>query len=398
MNHLPEKILGWGRSRSCIRELMEYGVGRKAQIGADKVFDFSIGNPSVPAPDCVNAAIAALIQGDSVALHGYTTAAGLPSLREAIAAQLNARFGLNLTAAKLYVTCGAAASLAISLRAILLPGDEVMVMAPYFPEYRVFVEASGGVLVEVPPRESDFQIDLDAFQAALTDKTRAVMLNSPNNPSGVVLSEETLRAVADLLRAHEAATGRTIYLISDEPYRELVYDDVPVHSPVEFYDDAIMCYSFSKSLSIPGERIGYIAVSDRMATGADVYASIAGAGRALGYVNPPSLFQRVMEKCLDATTDVTPYRENRALLIGMLRELGYTCIEPQGAFYVFMKSPEADAKAFAEVAKSFELLLVPSDDFGVGGYVRIAYCVSNDMIRRSRPAFEALAAHYGLGK
>ena len=398
MNKLPEKTLGWGRSRSCIRELMEYGVGRKAQIGADKVFDFSIGNPSVPAPDCVNAAIAELIGGDSVALHGYTTAAGLPSLREAIAKQLNARFGLNLTAAHLYVTCGAAASLAISLRAILFPGDEVMVMAPFFPEYRVFVEASGGVLVEVPPRESDFQIDLDAFRAALTDKTRAVMLNSPNNPSGVVLSEETLRAVADILRAHEQATGATVYLISDEPYRELVYDDVPVHSPVEFYDDAIMCYSFSKSLSIPGERIGYIAVSDRMATGADVYASIAGAGRALGYVNPPSLFQRVMEKCLGTTTDVTPYRENRELLLGMLRELGFTCIEPQGAFYVFMKSPEADAKAFAEVAKRFELLLVPSDDFGVTGYVRIAYCVANDMIRRSRPAFEALAAHYGLTK
>ncbi|MBQ9411564.1 MAG: pyridoxal phosphate-dependent aminotransferase [Oscillospiraceae bacterium] len=392
----PEKTMAWGKARSCIRELAEYGWKRKAEIGAENVYDFSLGNPSIPAPDCVNEAIADLIRGDSVALHGYTTAAGLPSLRQRIAADYKERFGVELDPDRMYVTCGAAAGLAISLRALLMPGEEVVALAPFFPEYRVFVEAAGGVLVTAPPAMPDFQPDFAALAACLTEKTKAIVVNSPNNPSGVVLTEESLRKLADTLRSHEKKTGNAVYLICDEPYRELVYDGVEVPSVFRYYDDTILCYSFSKSLSIPGERIGYVAVGPKAKDGAEIYAGILGAGRALGYVNPPSLFQRVIERCLGATADVSKYRENRDLLLGALREMGYECVEPQGAFYLFVKAPEADAKAFSERAKRHELLLVPSDDFGVKGYVRIAYCVSKDMISRSLPAFRALMAEYRI--
>lgn len=391
---LPEKTLAWGKSRSCIRELSEYAARRKGEIGAENVFDFSLGNPSVPAPECVNEAIAGLLRGDSVELHGYTTAAGLLSLRRAIAEDLNARFDARMSAGRLYVTCGAAAGLAISLRAVLLPGDEVVALAPFFPEYRVFTEAAGGVLKVVPPRRGDFQLDEDAFAAALSDKTKAVIVNSPNNPSGVVLSRGSLERLAGLMRRHGEKTGGTLYLICDEPYRELVYDGSEVPYVPALYADTIVCYSFSKSMSIPGERIGYIALGADLTDWRDVYASVLGAGRALGYVNPPSLFQRVVERCLGHTADVSKYRENRDLLCGMLRGLGFECVEPQGAFYLFMRSPEPDAKAFSERAKQYELMLVPGDDFGCPGYVRIAYCVSGEMIERSRPAFAALAAHF----
>ena len=390
---LPENTLAWGRKKSCIRELMEYGTARKAEIGAENVFDFSIGNPSIPAPDCVNESIAELIRGDSVALHGYTTAAGLPSLREKIAKQLNRRYDLRITPNLIYVTCGAAASLAIALRAILIPGEEVIVPAPYFAEYRVFTEASGGVFVPVAPRV-DMRIDVDAVAAALTERTKAVIINSPNNPSGVVFDEANLRALAEVLHWYEEKTGHVIYLITDEPYREVVYDGRTAHSGIEYYDNTIMCYSFSKSLSIPGERIGYIAVSNRMVNAQTVYSSIQGAGRCLGYVNPPSLFQRVIEKCLGQTADISKYQENRDRLCSGLRELGYYYIEPQGAFYLFLKALEPDAVAFSERAKKHELLLVPSDDFGCPGYVRVAYCVDPDMIRRSMPAFKALMDEY----
>ncbi|MCM1149993.1 MAG: pyridoxal phosphate-dependent aminotransferase [Butyricicoccus sp.] len=393
---LPEKTLAWGKSRSCIRELSEYAARRKAEIGAENVFDFSLGNPSIPAPEGVNKAIAELLQGDSVALHGYTTAAGLVSLREAIAEDLNKRFDAHMSAGRLYVTCGAAAGLAISLRAILLPGDEVVVLAPFFPEYRVFVEASGGILRVVPPREGDFQLDEDAFAAALSEKTKAVIVNSPNNPSGVILSRGSIERLSDILRRHGENVGAMPYLICDEPYRELVYDGSEVPYLPAFYDNTIVCYSFSKSMSIPGERIGYIALGAGMEGWEDVCASVLGAGRALGYVNPPSLFQRVVEKCIGQTSDMSKYRENRDLLCGMLRALGFECIEPQGAFYLFMRSPEPDARAFSERAKRFELMLVPGDDFGCPGYVRIAYCVSKELIERSRGAFEALARDYGL--
>lgn len=392
---LPEKPLAWGRTRSCIRDLAEYGWARKAEIGAERVFDFSIGNPSIPAPEGVNRAIAELIaEYDSIMLHGYTTAAGLLSLRERIAADYLTRFSAVVDPERIYVTCGAAAALSISLHALLLPGDEVITFTPFFAEYRVFVEGAGGTLVAVPSRVDDLQIDGAALERALTERTKAVIVNSPNNPSGVVLSKESIQTLAEALRRHKAMTGHTVYLISDEPYRELVYDGVEVPCLLNAYDDTLICYSFSKSLSIPGERLGYIVVSSSMADGDDVYYGIMGAGRSLGYVNPPSLFQRVVEHCIGQTSDIEQYRQNRDLLCAGLREIGYDFVEPQGAFYVFVRTLEPDAKAFSERAKKHELLLVPSDDFGCPGFVRLAYCVDADMIRRAMPAFRALMEEY----
>jgi len=393
---LPEQYLRWGYTRNCIRELMEYGVRRKAEIGAENVYDFSIGNPSVPSPEVINRSISELLQLDSLSLHGYTTAAGLPSLRERIADQLNGYYGLSLTKERIYVTCGAASSLAITLRAVLMPGEEVLGMAPFFPEYRVFTEASGGTFVPTPPR-ADFQIDMEAVERALTDKTKALILNSPNNPSGALYSEETLRALSELLRRHEEKTGNTVYLLSDEPYREVVYDVPYAPSAAQFYDDTIICYSFSKAMSIPGERIGYIAVSDRMRSGEDVYAAVMGAGRGLGYINAPSLFQRVIERSIGQFSDISQYRRNREMLCSGLDALGYEYVQPGGAFYLFVKALEPDAKAFSEHAKRHELLLVPSDDFGIGGWFRAAYCVSEDLITRAMPAFRALMEDYRAG-
>ena len=390
---LPEQMLAWGYTRNCIREVMEYGTIRKQEIGAENVYDYSIGNPSIPAPACVNEAIAELIKGDSVALHGYTTAAGLPSVRDAIAKNLNDTYDLGLTGDLFYITCGCASSIAIALRAVLFPGDEVLVNAPFFPEYRVFTEASRGVVKVVPPR-SDFQIDFDALKASLTDKTKAVIINSPNNPSGMVYSEETLKELADILRAHEKKLGETVYLITDEPYRELVYDMDKAPNAMCYYDDTFICYSFSKCMSIPGERIGYLAVSPRMHDKTAVYAAVLGAGRALGYINPPSLFQRVIEKTVGAHSDFSQYKINRDILTAGLREIGYECVDPRGAFYLFAKALEPDAKAFCERAKKYELLLVPSNDFGMTGYFRMAYCVNRDMIGKSMPAFQALWNDY----
>ena len=390
---LSGQSLAFGQTRSCIRELMEYGMRRKAEIGADKVFDFSIGNPSIPAPACVNDTIKELLEGDSVVLHSYTPAAGLPALRRLISEKVNARYGTNTEPADVYVTCGAAAGLAIALRAMLLEGEEVVTSAPFFPEYRVFTEACGAKLIAIAP-DKNFMIDIDALRAALSEKTKAVIINSPNNPSGAILSADNLKAVAAVLREHKEKTGNTVFAISDEPYRELVYDGAEVHCMLEYYDDTVFCYSFSKTLSLPGERIGYIAVSDKMGCREDMCAAIAGAGRALGYVNAPSLFQQVILRCIDAASDISRYRENRDLLCGIMDGCGYEYIMPQGAFYLFVKSPEPDAKAFSERAKKYELLLVPGDDFGCPGYVRLAYCVSKDMIAASKGAFEALMAEY----
>ena len=392
---LPEKILAFGISKSCIRELFAYGAKRKAEIGADKVFDFSLGNPSVPAPPCVEEAIRELLSLDSTSLHGYTPATGLPSLRRTIAADLQKRFGLPAREDLIYVTCGAAAGLAICMHALLLPGEEVIAFAPFFPEYRMFTEGVGGKLVVVPPA-AGLQPDLDALAASLTEKTKVVIVNTPNNPSGVVLSEECLKKLCGILHEAELRFGHPIYLVSDEPYRELVYDGQPVPCVLHFYDNAILDYSYSKSLSLPGERIGYLAVSSRMQDAATIFNAICGGGRVCGFVNAPRLMQRVIEKCIDKTSDISEYKFNRDLLYNGLKELGYDCVYPDGAFYLFVKTPEPDAMAFAERAKKYELLLVPSDDFGVPGYVRIAYCVSADQIRRSMPAFRKLAEEYGL--
>lgn len=391
---LPENCLAWGRSRSCIRELAAYGAARKQEIGPERVFDFSIGNPSVPAPDCVAEAMRELLCLSPAELHGYTPAPGLMSLRKAISADLNGRFGAEIPADLIYVCCGAAAGLASCLRGLLLPGEEVIAFAPFFPEYRVFTEGTGGVLVPVPP-DGKLLPDFDAFEQALTEKTKAVIVNTPNNPSGVVLPRESLQRLGDILRHAQRRFGHSIYLISDEPYRELLYEGAPLWVP-DYYENTLVCYSFSKSLSLPGERVGYVAVSPKAHESEAVFSALAGAARACGYVNAPSFMQRVVEKCLGQTADISLYKASRDLLYSGLIELGFDCAYPGGAFYLFVRSPEPDAKAFSEKAKKHELLLVPSDDFGLGGYVRVAYCVPPEMIRRSLPAFRDLAGDYGL--
>ncbi len=385
-----------GKVRSVIRDIFEYGNERRRAIGADAVFDFSLGNPSVPAPERVNDSVKELIDSmNSVALHGYTSAVGDDGVRQSIADDLNKRYGAGITKNDIYMTCGAAASLTISLGAVVNDGDEVVAIAPFFPEYRVFAEASGASLVVVPADTKSFQVDLEAFAAAIGKKTKAVIINSPNNPTGVVIKPDMMKKMCDILRAKEEEYGNTIYLIADEPYRELVYDDSTVVPFVpSFYDDTIVCYSFSKSLSLPGERIGYICVPSKVKDSRDVYAAVCGAGRALGYVCAPSTMQRVVAKCLGLTSDLAVYKKNRDLLFGALTSYGYECVYPDGAFYLFVKAPEADAKAFCERAKKYELLLVPSDSFGCPGYVRIAYCVSTEMIERSLPAFEKLIKEY----
>ncbi len=392
---LSETILGFGFKKNCMREIAAYGTKRKAEIGADKVFDFSLGNPSVPAPPCVEETIRELLSLDSTSLHGYTPAPGLPSLRRTIAKNLQERFGLPIRDDLVYVTCGAAAGLAICMHALLLPGEEVIAFAPFFTEYRMFTEGMGGTLVSVPPTES-LQPDLDALAASLSEKTKVVIVNTPNNPSGVILSDESLKKLSGILHAAELRYGHPIYLVSDEPYRELVYDGQQVPCVLNYYDNAIMDYSYSKSLSMPGERIGYLAVSPRMEDASTIFAAICGAGRVCGFVNAPSLMQRVIEKCIDKTSDINMYKINRDLLYNGLKELGFDCVYPDGAFYLFMKTPEPDAEAFCRRAMKENLLVVPGDSFGTPGYVRLAYCVSPEVIERSLPTFKKLAEEYGL--
>ncbi|MBR6594688.1 MAG: pyridoxal phosphate-dependent aminotransferase [Clostridia bacterium] len=395
---INKKMEQLGKVRSVIRELFEYGKKRKAEIGEDKVFDFSLGNPSVPAPDCVNEAIRAFTEEmSSLRLHGYSSAQGDAGVRQAIAEYLNKKHGTAFTADSLYMTVGAAASLTICLNALVCEGDEVIAFAPFFPEYRVFSESAGARFVALAPT-ADFQIDKAALSAAVNEHTKAVIVNSPNNPSGVVLTEDSIKNLCAVLKEKSELYGHPIYLITDEPYRELVYDGVTVPFLTNYYDNTLVCYSFSKSLSIPGERIGYIAVSPTMEDERDVYAAVCGAGRALGYVCAPSMFQFVAAKCLGATADVSVYKHNRDLLYGALCDYGYQCVKPDGAFYLFLKTPEADANAFCERAKGKELLLVAADSFGCPGYVRISYCVSTEQIENSLPAFKALAEEYGINK
>ena len=383
-----------GSEPSALRERFAYGLTRKAEIGEDKVFDFSLGNPSIPAPAAVKEAIIELLDEPPVALHGYTPAQGTPGVRTAIADSINRRFGMNAAAANIYMTAGAAASLDISINAVANEGDEFIVIAPYFPEYRIWIEAAGCTCIEVMAREIDFQLDLAAIEAAVTPKTKGIIINSPNNPVGSVYSEENLRGLADVLCSKQEELGSVIYVICDEPYREIVYEGVEVPYIPAIYDNTIVCYSYSKSLSLPGERIGYLYVPERMPDWQRVYAAICGAGRALGFVCAPSLFQGVIEKCVDAPTDVAAYAENRALLCRGLSELGYEYVEPRGAFYLWVKALEPDEQAFADRAKAHELLLVPSTSFGCSGYVRIGYCVDKATIEQSMPAFAALMAEY----
>ncbi len=389
-----EKMRMLGAKRSVIRELFEYGKKRKAEIGAENVYDFSLGNPSVPAPDGVKEALSELLDRDAVALHGYTSAQGDLGVRTAIADYINEKYAAGVHADCLYLTVGAAASLTISLTALLHPDDEVVVLAPFFPEYTVFIERTGAKIVPVLSDAETFQPNFDALGKAINAKTRAIIVNSPNNPTGAVLTEESIIRLAALLRERETAYGAPIYLISDEPYRELVYGDIEVPYLTNYYDDTIVCYSFSKSLSLPGERIGYVLVSPKAADFVSVYQAVCGAGRALGFVCAPSLFQYMIPKVLGKTSDVSVYDTNRRMLYDALTEYGYFAVKPDGAFYLFVRALEADANAFCERAKQYELLLVPGDDFGCPGFVRISYCVSTEQIKNSLPAFKKLAESY----
>lgn len=382
-----------GNAPSAIRELFAYGMERKAQIGEDKVFDFSIGNPSVPAPDSVAETIRELADMAPAQLHAYSAAQGLESTRAAIAENLNKRFGTHYTADNLYLTMGAAACLSACFTALIKPGDEIIVIAPYFPEYRIWIEFAGGVCVEVPAREDNFQIDLDALEQAITEKTKAVVINTPNNPVGTVYTRETLEGLADVLVQAEQRFGHDIYLISDEPYRELTYG-VEVPWVPAIYPNTLVCYSWSKSLSLPGDRIGYVLVPNEVHDSREVYLAVCGAGRSLGYICAPVFFQRVIERCVDEPTNVEAYAVNREILTHALDELGYEYIEPDGAFYLWIKALEPDAQAFSNKAKEHELLLVPSDSFGVDGWVRAGYCIDKSTIEHSTPAFAALKADY----
>ena len=392
---LNEKMRMLGAKRSVIRELFEYGKQRKAEIGAENVFDFSLGNPSVPAPEIVRERLVELLrETDPVKLHGYTSAQGDAGVRAAIAEYLNRVYGAGVTADCFYLTAGAAASLTVSLTAILNPGDEVILLAPFFPEYRVFVERTGATVVTVPCKLPTFQPDFDALEKAITPRTRAIIVNSPNNPTGAVLTEGSALRLSELLRSASVRYDEPIYLIADEPYRELVYGDVKVPYLTNYYDDTLVCYSFSKSVSLPGERIGYILVSPRAKRFTDLYHAVCGAGRALGFVCAPGLFQYLIPSVLGVTSDLSVYDTNRTLLYNGLTACGFEVAPPDGAFYLFVKALEADANAFCERAKRFELLLVAGDDFGCPGYVRIAYCVTTEQIKRSLPAFRALAESY----
>lgn len=394
---VSNEMYALGAKSSVIREIFEYGKKRAAQIGKENVFDYSLGNPSVPAPESVNEAIRELtLNMNSCDLHGYTSAVGDNETRKAIADNLNERFGTSFTMNNLYMTAGAAASLCITFKALTEKNDEIIIFAPYFPEYKVFITSAGAKPVEVKCKADDLQIDLDAFEKAITENTKAVVVNSPNNPSGVVINEQTVIGLCEILEKKQQEYGHEIFLISDEPYRELVYGDVKVPYLTKYYNNTIVCYSYSKSLSLPGDRIGYILVPDEVSDFNLIYKSICGAGRALGYVCAPSLMQRVITKCVGQTSDISVYKKNRDILLDAFEKYGFKVAKPDGAFYLFVKSPQEDATAFCEKAKAYDLLLVPSDSFGFAGYVRISYCVSTDMIKRSLPAFEKLARDYNL--
>ncbi|MCR3758421.1 pyridoxal phosphate-dependent aminotransferase [Clostridium felsineum] len=391
---VSEKMYELGSKRSVIRELFEFGKKRAEEVGAENVYDFSIGNPNVPAPEAVKKAILEILEEENpVDIHSYTSAQGDLKVRNTLAEDINKRFGTKFDGNNLYMTVGAAASIHICFSALADKGDEFITFAPYFPEYRCFVEAAGGKLVVVPAKIEDFQIDFGEFEKRLNEKTKAVIVNTPNNPSGVVYTEETIIKLTEILKAKSKEYNHPIYLISDEPYREIAYD-VEVPYLTKYYDNTFVCYSYSKSLSLPGERIGYIVVPSEMEEAKKVYAAVCGAGRALGYVCAPSLFQKVVAKCIGVTADIEIYKKNRDLLYDGLIKLGYKCVKPEGAFYLFPEALEEDACAFSEKAKKYDLLLVPGDDFGCPSHVRISYCVTTEQILRALPIFKKLKEEY----
>ena len=387
---INETAYALGANRSCIRDLFEYGCQRATIVGRENVYDYSLGNPSIPSPTAVNEIICRILADtEPLAVHGYTSAVGDLSARQAIADDLNARYHAGVRPEELFLGCGAAPELVAVFRALAVPGAEILAIAPYFPEYKPFAESAGAVFKVVPPDVPGFQIDLAAVEAMLTPRTQAIIVNSPNNPSGVVYTEETLNALGALLTRKGQEYGHPIYIVADEPYRELTYGcDAPFIPNI--YPNTIVCYSYSKSLSLPGERIGYVYVPRQAADSAALYAAVAGAARACGHVCAPSLWQKVIARCAHLRPDLAAYDKNRKALYEGLTEMGYEMAKPDGAFYLFIKAPGGDANEFSERAKAKDLLVVPGDGFGCPGYFRICYCVSYEMIQKSLPVFRAL--------
>lgn len=394
---IAEKMIPFVQNNSAIRTMFEEGNRLKKQYGADKVYDFSLGNPGVPAPDCVREAIVDLANNeDPVILHGYMNNAGFEDVRETIAQSLNRRFGTDFSAKNLIMTVGAASGLNVILKTVLNPGEEVIVFAPYFLEYGAYVKNYDGKLVEISPDTETFQPDLEELERKITANTRAVIVNSPHNPTGVIYSEDTIKALAAILEKKQKEYGSVIYLISDEPYRELAYDGAEVPYLTKYYKNTVVGYSYSKSLSLPGERIGYLVIPDDLEDSETVIAAAGIANRILGSVNAPSLMQKVIARCVDAEVDVAAYDKNRRALYNGLTACGFQCIKPQGAFYLFVKSPVADEKEFCEAGKKYNILMVPGSSFACPGYVRLAYCVSYETIINSLPEFKKLAAEFSL--
>ena len=391
---LNEKAYALGANRSVIRDLFEYGRQRAAVVGEENVFDYSLGNPSIPSPPAVNDAIRDILTDtDSLTVHGYTSAVGDYATRKAISDDLNARYGADTQPEEFFITCGAAPALTAVLKALAVPKGEIITVAPYFPEYKVFVEETGLNFKVVPPQLPDFQIDLDALDKCITSNTQAILLNSPNNPSGVVYTRQTLNALQKLIVDKITKYGHTIYLISDEPYRELAFG-VEVPFLPQIFRDTVICYSYSKSLSLPGERIGYVYVPSKATEGKRLYAAVAGAARGMGHVCAPSLWQKVIARCAGLRPDLEAYDKNRTALYEGLKALGYEMPRPDGAFYLFVKAPGGDAVAFSRAAREKDLLLVPGDGFGCPGYFRVCYCVSYEKIVRSLPVFEELIGQF----
>lgn len=392
---INKDMIKLGEEKSKIRELFEYGKVLAEKEGKENVFDFTLGNPSVPCPESVKAELLSIIENKSD-VHAYTSAQGDKNTRTAISLYNYKKYGYSLDPDLIYMTCGAAAAIRIVLSSLICKNtDEVVVFAPFFPEYKVFIESAGAKIVIVPPK-NDMGIDLTALKNALNENTRAVIVNSPNNPSGKVYTENEIIELSEELYAAEKKFGNPIYLIADEPYREIVFNGAVCPFIPAFYKNTVICYSYSKALSLPGERIGYVAVSPEAAKANDLYLAVAGAGRSLGYVCAPSLFQHLIAKCADKVSDIEPYRENRDILIKMLKKYNFSCINPDGAFYLFVKSPIPSAEEFSEKAKRFNLLIVPSESFGVDGYVRIATCVDKNTVVNSEKAFKNLAESVGL--
>ena len=392
---LVQKYKDMLSGKSVIRQLSEFATARGQEIGYENVFDYSLGNPSVPVPrEFTDRMIHMLATKEPLELHGYSPSLGITSVREAIAENLEKRFGLPYRKEHIFMASGAAGALAHAFRLVTEPGDEILTFAPFFPEYHPYVDLTGAVLKVVPPNLENFQINFEAFEEMLTEKVKAVLINTPNNPSGVVYSTPTLQRLADILREKSKEYGHIIYLISDEPYREIVFEGVDSPCVSYFYDNTIMCYSFSKSLSLPGERIGYLVIPDEVADSEKLNAAANVATRILGFVNAPTLQQKVVEKCLNEKTDLSFYDRNREDLYNGLKECGFECIKPQGAFYLFVKSPVPNEKEFCEAAKKYNILIVPGSSFACPGYVRLAYCVSHETIVNSLPKFKELAKEY----